>query len=123
MMTPMIGSLTTDAPPRSAEALEERLGQNIRATRIARDLSQRELADRANVSLGAVRTLETGRGSTVTTLVKVLRALDRQDWVDALVPPSPAFNPLDLLDAPARRPAPPTERRRVGRRRQPGRSG
>lgn len=117
----MTGSLITDdGPARSVEALEERLGQNLRATRIAQDLSQRELADRANVSLGAVRTLETGRGSTVTTLVKVLRALDRQDWVDALVPPAPPFNPLDLLDAPHRRPGRPTERRRVGRRLRPG---
>lgn len=105
----------SDDRPMSVEHLEERLGQHLRATRIAQDLTQAELADRANVSLGAVKSLENGRGSTITTFVKVVRALDQQSWIDALRPPSRAFNPLDLLEAQEQRPRRSLERQRVSR--------
>jgi transcriptional regulator with XRE-family HTH domain len=101
----------------TTDELEELLGRNVRATRIAQDLTQVELADRANVSLGSVKSLENGRGSTIATLVKVVRALDQQSWIDALRPPSRAFNPLDLLEAQERRPRRPSERQRVSRAR------
>ncbi|HEX7134596.1 MAG TPA: helix-turn-helix transcriptional regulator [Iamia sp.] len=100
----------------SVDQMEERLGRNIRATRLAQDLSQSELADRANVSLGAVKSLEKGRGSTITTFVKVMRALGQQSWIDTVRPPSRAFNPLDLLAA-QERPPRPSERQRVSRAR------
>jgi transcriptional regulator with XRE-family HTH domain len=110
----------SDARPMSVDQMEERLGQNIRATRIAQDLSQRELADRANVSLGAVKSLEKGSGSTITTFIKVVRALGQPSWIDAITPPARAFNPLDLIDDRGRRPARSSERQRVGRRRTGG---
>jgi transcriptional regulator with XRE-family HTH domain len=78
--------------------LEVRLGRHLRAVRIASDLTQAELADRANVSLGAVRNLETGAGSSTSTLTKVLRALGQERWIDALAPPPEPFNPLRLLE-------------------------
>lgn len=81
--------------------LERTLGRLVRARRIAADLSQVELSDRANVSLGAVKNLEAGRGSSVNTLMKVIRALGAEDWLDALeLPIEPRrFNPLDVLAA------------------------
>jgi len=106
-----------DVPSMTVEQLEQRLGQNLRATRITQDLTQSELADRANVSLGAVKSLEKGGGSTITTFVKVTRALGQQSWIDELRPPSRAFNPLDLLVAQEGRPPRSTERQRVGRAR------
>jgi transcriptional regulator with XRE-family HTH domain len=107
----------------SVDQLEERLGGNLRATRLARGLTQGELADRANVSLGAVKSLENGRGSTLTTLVKVVRALDQHAWIDDLRPPARAFNPLDLLEEREQRRRRPAARQRVGRRRAPEPSG
>jgi len=109
--------LTMSGIPPTTEELEERLGQTVRATRIAQDLTQVELADRANVSLGAVKSLEKGGGSTITTFIKVVRALDQQSWIDALRPPSRAFNPLDLLEAQERRSPRSTDRPRVSRAR------
>lgn len=81
--------------------LEKRLGRLLRARRIAADLTQVELSDRANVSLGAVKNLESGRGSSVNTLMKVTRGLGAEDWLDALAPPAEPrrFNPLDVLAA------------------------
>ena len=78
--------------------LERALGNQLRDLRIERRLTQSELAEHANVSLGAVKNLERGAGSTVTTLAKVLRALGEEHWFDTLVPDQHAFNPLDLLE-------------------------
>jgi len=83
------------------DKLEEALGRNVRQARIDEQLTQAEVATRANVSLGALRHLESGSGATVSTLVKVLRALGREEWLTTLVsePDPPVFNPLDLLAA------------------------
>jgi transcriptional regulator with XRE-family HTH domain len=79
--------------------LEARLGVNIRARRIAAGMSQVELAERANVSSGAVKHLEQGSGATTRTLTRVLKALNAEEWIDQLAPPPLAFNPLVLLEA------------------------
>jgi transcriptional regulator with XRE-family HTH domain len=101
------------------EDLERQLGQRVRALRLSARLTQQELADQANVSIGALKHLESGAGSTTTTLVKVLRALGQQDWIATLGPGPEPFNPLDLL-AERRRKAPKAHPQRVRHRRPPG---
>ena len=101
------------------DELEQRLGERLRALRIQRDLTQAELAESANVSLGALKRLERGMGSTTTTLVSVLRALGQERWIEALGPGPSTFNPLDVLDAHTKRTArisgsPRVRRRRTG---------
>ena len=83
------------------DKLEELLGRQVRRARVHKELTQAEVATRANVSLGALRHLESGSGATVSTLVKVLRALGQQDWLATLAeePDSSSFHPLDLLSA------------------------
>jgi transcriptional regulator with XRE-family HTH domain len=95
------------------EDLEEELGASARALRIDRGLTQVELAERANVSVGALKNLESGRGSTTRTLVKVAHALGQDSWLHALAPTVASFNPLDLI-AP-RGSSKRNERRRVRR--------
>ncbi len=99
------------------DELERQLGERLRALRIRRDLTQAELAEAANVSLGALKRLERGLGSTTTTLVSVLRALDEVRWLEALGPGPTRFNPLDVLDARNKRTAATTDAPRVRRRR------
>jgi transcriptional regulator with XRE-family HTH domain len=82
----------------TAKDLERTLGGNVRQVRIDRRLTQAELAELANVSIGALRHLEGGVGSTTATLAKVLRALGREEWLDTLAPASTPFNPLKLLE-------------------------
>ena len=94
--------------------LQARLGEQLRRLRLARDLDQLSLADRAGVSEKALRNLEGGRGSSLSTLLQVLRALDRLDWLETLAPAA-SVSPMALL---RQRP----ERRRVGRPRGPRRA-
>lgn len=82
----------------TTDELEKTLGDGIRAVRLARRFTQVELADRADVSLGALKHLESGAGATTTTLVKVLRALDADEWLGRLAPPPQPFDPLALLE-------------------------
>lgn len=83
----------------AVEQLEQQLGQQVRAVRRIRGLTQQQVADRANTSVGAVKNLESGRGATTRTLARVLRALDAEDWLGTLHVPEPTFNPLDLVAA------------------------
>jgi transcriptional regulator with XRE-family HTH domain len=80
------------------EDLEKVLGTSVRSLRIERRLTQAELAELANISVGALKNLENGRGSTTTTLVRVVHALGQDRWLQALAPSVRAFNPLDLLE-------------------------
>jgi DNA-binding XRE family transcriptional regulator len=70
----------------TTEGWEEVIGENVRRARFQADLSMRELAALADVSLGALGHLEHGRGATVKTLVRVARALGRSDWLNGLAP-------------------------------------
>lgn len=67
--------------------------------RIAKRLTQAELAELANVSLGALKHLESGSGATTTTLVKVVAALGQAGWIETLAPPPATFSPLELVEA------------------------
>ncbi len=87
---------------RTPDEWEVELGQQLRTLRLRQDLDQRHLAERAGVSLNAVKHLESGRGSTLSSLIKVLRALGREDWLETLAPPV-TISPLQMLKAKPRR--------------------
>jgi transcriptional regulator with XRE-family HTH domain len=87
--------MNTDRRRTTTEWLEE-LGTALRARRIEAGLTQDELADRADVSIGALKNLETGSGANLTTLVKTVRALGREDWLAALAPKAPQVSPMQL---------------------------
>ena len=89
---------------------ESIIGEQIRSARIANDLDQTTLAANANVSVGALSNLERGKGSSLSTVIAVVRALGRTDWLGSLAPPV-EVSPLQLLRN--SRPAP---RRVRGRR-------
>ena len=83
------------------EDWEGYLGEQFRAMRIRANLEQLELAERAGVSVGALKNLEGGKGSSVKTLIKVARALGRTDWLEALAP-RVSVSPMRLLKARAK---------------------
>lgn len=75
--------------------LEAELGANLRALRLDRDLEQTTLAERAGVSVTALKRLESGRGSTTHTLISILRVLGREDWLKTIAPVA-TINPLTM---------------------------
>ncbi len=86
---------------------EIELGEQVRAMRLRANLDQVTLAERAGAGLTAVKNLESGKGATVKTLIKTLRALGRTDWLASLAPPV-SISPLRMLKTrPARQRASP----------------
>jgi len=91
----MVNNLSTDD-------LEAELGRQLRSLRLRHDLDQRTLAGRAGVALNVVKNLEGGKGSTISSLIRVLRALGRADWLNSLSP-IVSISPMQMLKAkPAR---------------------
>lgn len=94
------------------QRLEGDLGQAIRGRRESRGLTRAELARLANVSEGAVKNLELAYGANVTTLVRVVHALDGDAWLTALAP-TPTFDPFAVFERASRERAAGRSRRGV----------
>jgi len=84
------------ATAKTPEELETELGQQLRDLRLRQNINQQQLAGQAGVALNAVKNLEAGKGSTVSSFVKVLRALGRADWLATLAP-AVSVSPLQML--------------------------
>ena len=75
--------------------LEAQLGERLKALRLNQNLDQITLAERAGISVGALKNLENGSGSTLKTLVAVLRILGREEWLSTIAP-IVTINPLNM---------------------------
>lgn len=82
----------------TSEEWEAALGQQLRDLRLRQNIDQRQLAEQAGVALNVVKNLESGKGATLTSLIKVLRALGRADWLNSLAP-AVSISPLQMLKA------------------------
>lgn len=83
-------SLLTDG------AVMVELGRRLAEARIAHQLTQAGLAEAAGLSKRTVERLERGEAAHLNNLVRYLRAIDKIDGLDRLLPETPA-NPIDLL--------------------------
>lgn len=103
----MSASLTPDE-------LEAGLGEKLKTLRLSKNLGQKTLAERAGVSVRALRSLENGEGSTVRTLACVVRALGREAWFETVAPVA-TIDPLALTReaAPRQRASPRTARKKT----------
>jgi transcriptional regulator with XRE-family HTH domain len=75
--------------------LELDLGEKLKRLRLNKNCDQKTLAARADVSVRALRNIEAGQGSTVKTLLSVVRALGRESWLQTIAPVA-TINPLTL---------------------------
>jgi len=85
----------------SSDELEQRLGERLRELRLLKNLDQHSLAEQAGLSVNAVKHLESGQGARVASLIKVLRALGRSDWLETLAPVV-SISPIQMLKADSR---------------------
>jgi transcriptional regulator with XRE-family HTH domain len=83
---------------KTPEELEMTLGRQLRDLRLRQNIDQRKLADQAGVALNAVKNLEGGKGATVSSFIKILRALGRTEWLHSLSP-EVSISPLQMLKA------------------------
>ncbi|HXP67017.1 MAG TPA: helix-turn-helix transcriptional regulator [Steroidobacteraceae bacterium] len=97
---------------RTSEELEQLLGARLRELRILRNLDQVSLAERSGVSLNALKHLESGKGARVNSLIKVLRGLERADWLETLAP-AVSISPMQMLKRDRREPKRARRRLRV----------
>ena len=72
---------------RTKEEMLKVLGENLRAQRLAANISQQTAADRSGVSLKAIRNLELGENSSTLSLLAYCRTLGKVDWLMAIAPP------------------------------------
>lgn len=80
----------------SDEIVLKELGQRLARTRLERNTTQAQLAEEAGVSKATVERLEAGEAVKSTSLIRVLRALDRLEALDRLVP-EPLPSPIERL--------------------------
>lgn len=92
------------AVSRTTDEWAQDFGERIRALRMELNLSQSEVAELASVGRLAVHGLETGGGSSLSTVIKVLRALDAVDWLSTIHATRTEPSPMELLRAEQARP-------------------
>lgn len=96
------------------EEMEADLGSRLKTLRVHRNLDQVTLAARAGISVRTLRNLESGCGSSLRTLIQVLRVLGREQWLETIAPVA-TINPLMLT-----REAKPRQRASKPRRKEQG---
>ena len=84
------------------DEMEFDLGAKLKRLRLNKNLDQKTLAARSGVSVRALRNLEAGSGSTVKTLLSVVRALGRESWLDTVAPVA-TVNALSLTNRSSQR--------------------
>ena len=82
---------------RNAEDWEALIGQRVRRARLDANLTQDEVASRCGLSALTVAKLEAGKGSRLSTLVKVMKALGIEGQLETLVPEAPV-SPIQIKE-------------------------
>ena len=82
----------------SDKMLCQSIGQFIKHHRTEQQLTQQEVADKANISRSTLSLLERGETVTVTTLLQVLRVMNLLSIMDSFVIPTP-ISPIALAKA------------------------
>jgi transcriptional regulator with XRE-family HTH domain len=77
-----------------ADQIEQALCERLEAIRLARNLTQAELAREAGVSLRTISRLAAGQGITLETLIRVMTALGLAGNLAALLP-DPSVRPIE----------------------------
>ena len=71
---------------RDAKEWEAYLGEQVKSLRLRLNLSQDELAKRAGIGIVTVSRLESGKGTSLNSLIKALQVLHQESWLEQLAP-------------------------------------
>ncbi len=78
------------------QELAEMLGENIKTLRLQKNNDRRSLCAQAGISETALRNLEGGKGATVNTFIRVMKALNKIEWLNQIAPTA-SINPLHIV--------------------------
>ncbi|MFM2243445.1 MAG: hypothetical protein RLZ97_2301 [Verrucomicrobiota bacterium] len=71
--------------------VEQELGRRLRRRRLDLNISQTALAEKCGIARRTITAIENGEGSTLSTLIAILRGLDSlHEWEDFLADPGPS---------------------------------
>lgn len=105
---------------RTTAEWQELVGESIRSARLALEIDQQSLADRASISRATLSKLENGGASNLAVLIRVLVALGRTDWLELLDESGGDVSPLAMARELSRQPG---KRQRSPRKRTQSRVG
>lgn len=77
-------------------AVLDEIGKRLAAHRLAQNLSQKELAAQAGVSLSTLTRLEDGNSVGTSNFIRVLRGLGLLDNMEAMLP-QPETSPVEMM--------------------------
>jgi transcriptional regulator with XRE-family HTH domain len=77
-------------------AILEDLGHAIKKYRLARNLTQHELSEKAGLSRSTISDLENGKSINLLSLIQILRSLEELELLNLIFPEEKA-SPLELL--------------------------
>ena len=80
----------------SDKTILKELGNRLRQLRLQKNITQEDLAERALLSVGTIKSLEAGKGR-LSSLIAVLRELGALDQLDQFIPPV-TIRPLQIAD-------------------------
>ncbi len=75
--------------------IEEELGKRIKARRVDLNLSQSEIAKRSGLARRTITAIENGEGSSLATMIAILRAMNSLDTLESFLP-DPGISPIAL---------------------------
>ena len=78
----------------SDKYIEKELGHRIKALRLQKNITQKELSEVTTLSLNSIKSLESGR-SKLATLIAVLRELGALEQLDNFIPEI-SISPIQL---------------------------
>ena len=81
----------------TSEQVESVLKQRVETIRLQQNITQRQLARDAGVSLGTVARLNSEKTITLNSFVRILIALRLQNHLDGFLP-AQSVSPLELLE-------------------------
>jgi len=76
------------------KAIAKELGKRLKQQRLNKDFSQKNIADRAGISITAVQGAERGE-TTINTFIKIMRVLGTLDLLDGFMS-EPMISPLAM---------------------------
>ena len=94
------------------EDILKKIGSKLKDIRISQNIKQSDVSEKSGISMFSISQMENGHNTSILSLVKVLKALDRMDMLEKFFSP-PEVDPKVLEEFIASQK---TKRRRVGKK-------